>query len=188
MVRFRLEELKDLLFKVAELLYYLQTKKISIVPDASIGFSSALSTNSSVPSPLRDRQFHASPVASPTVAALSIEKVASFAFLTFMLLSLPGKSYCLTSVTSGISPPVAAFSIKKVASFEFSTFMLLSLPGKSYCLQEFIITRTSGPPSKSIGSKMKTDKKDLSRQQQGAGSLLKHQGYVPAAEKVMMTL
>jgi hypothetical protein len=140
--------LKDLLFKVAEL-YYLQTKKISpVVPDACAVSSSALSTNSSVPSPLIARQLQESPVASPP-AALSIEKIA-----------------CL----------------------EFLAFMLLSLPGKSYCLQEFIMTRTSsGPPSKGIGSKPKTDKKDLSRQQQRAESL-EHQGYIPAAEKVMMTL
>jgi len=139
--------LKDLLFKVAEL-YYLQTKKISpVVPDACAVSSSALSTNSSVPSPLIARQLQESPVASPP-AALSIEKIA-----------------CL----------------------ELLAFMLLSLPGKSYCLQEFTMTRTSGPPSKGTGSKPKTDKKDLSRQQQRAESL-EHQGYIPAAEKVMMTL
>lgn len=138
--------MKDLLFKVAEL-YYLQTKKISPVPDSCAVSSSALSTNSSVPSPLIARQLQASPVASPP-AALSIEKIA-----------------CL----------------------EFLAFMLLSLPGKSYCLQEFTMTRTSGPPSKGIGSKPKTDKKDLSRQQQRAESL-EHQGYIPAAEKVMMNL
>jgi hypothetical protein len=101
--------LKDLLFKVAEL-YYLQTKKISPVPDSCAVSSSALSTNSSVPSPLIARQLQESPVASPP-AALSIEKIA-----------------CL----------------------EFLAFMLLSLPRKSYCLQEFIMTRTSGPPSKGM--------------------------------------
>jgi hypothetical protein len=111
--------LKDLLFKVAEL-YYLQTKKISPVPDSCAVSSSALSTNSSVPSPLIARQLQESPVASPP-AALSIEKIACLEFLAFMLLSLPGKSYCLQ--------------------------------------QEFIMTRTSGPPSKGLVANRKRIKK-----------------------------
>ena len=76
--------------------------------------------------------------------------------------------------------------IEKIVCLEFLAFMLLSLPAKQNFLEEFRLTRTNGPLTKTVSDKKK-DAADTSRKKQREDAKL-YQGYIPAADYMQMTL
>ena len=87
------------------------------------------------------------------------------------------------SPQSGSSVPTP---IEKIVCLEFLAFMLLGLPAKQYCLEDFKLTRTNGPSTNAVSDKKKAAA-DTSRKKQREDAKL-HQGYIPAAEYMQMTL